>query len=191
MPSDGIISLDNGLYKIWFARNYRAHEPNTILLDNSLASIEPTMPAPLTRRGVVFRMAREVMFFESLFKSNKWIWLFGYIFHASLLLVVLRHLRYFTEPVWGWVELIQPVRTIHLAVRVPHCVVMSGLEPTHLNGAVPATSRRRWFPCWSSSNAACCAWQQNLVTAESRRFQLAGNILRYATFERPIESARE
>ena len=39
MPSDGIISLDNGLYKIWFARNYRAHEPNTILLDNSLASM--------------------------------------------------------------------------------------------------------------------------------------------------------
>jgi acetolactate synthase-1/2/3 large subunit len=39
MPSDGIISLDNGLYKIWFARNYRAHEPNTILLDNSLATM--------------------------------------------------------------------------------------------------------------------------------------------------------
>lgn len=37
-------------------------------------------------------------------------------------------------------------------------------------------------------NAACCAWQQNLVTTEQRRFKLAGNILRYATFGRPLES---
>ena len=68
----------------------------------------PTTPAPVTRSGVVVRMAREVVLFESLFKANKWIWLFGWIFHAALLLVVLRHLRYFTEPVWGWVVLIQP-----------------------------------------------------------------------------------
>ena len=46
--------------------------------------------------------------FESLFKANKWIWLFGWMFHAALLLVLLRHLRYFTQPVWEWVALIQP-----------------------------------------------------------------------------------
>jgi nitrate reductase gamma subunit len=68
----------------------------------------PTMPAPLTQTGVVMRMAREVVFFESLFKSNKWIWLFGWLFHFGLLLVLLRHLRYFTEPVWFWVTWIQP-----------------------------------------------------------------------------------
>ena len=68
----------------------------------------PVTPAPTTRAGVVLRMAREVTLFESLFKANKWIWLFGWIFHFALLLVVLRHLRYFTEPVWGWVALIQP-----------------------------------------------------------------------------------
>jgi len=34
-------------------------------------------PAPTTAGGVVFRIFREVVFFESLFKSNKWIWLFG------------------------------------------------------------------------------------------------------------------
>ena len=68
----------------------------------------PTTPAPKTRVGVVWRMLREVVFFESLFKSNKWIWLFGWMFHAALLLVVLRHLRYFIEPVWGWVVLVQP-----------------------------------------------------------------------------------
>ncbi len=39
MPSDGIIALDNGVYKIWFARNYKAHMPNTILLDNALATM--------------------------------------------------------------------------------------------------------------------------------------------------------
>jgi nitrate reductase gamma subunit len=68
----------------------------------------PTTPAPTTQGGVVLRMGREVALFESLFKSSKWTWLFGWIFHVSLLLVLLRHLRYFTDPVWTWVELIQP-----------------------------------------------------------------------------------
>jgi len=67
-----------------------------------------TTPAPTTRSGVVLRMLREVTLFESLFKSDKWIWLFGYLFHAAMVLVLLRHLRYFTEPVWTWVVLIQP-----------------------------------------------------------------------------------
>ena len=68
----------------------------------------PTTPAPVTRQGVVGRMFREVAFFESLFKSNKWTWLFGWVFHIAMLLVVLRHLRYFTEPVWFWVNWVQP-----------------------------------------------------------------------------------
>lgn len=68
----------------------------------------PTTPAPTTRSGVVLRMAREVGLFESLFKSNKWIWLFGYIFHLGLALVLLRHFRYFIDPVWSWVAMIQP-----------------------------------------------------------------------------------
>jgi nitrate reductase gamma subunit len=68
----------------------------------------PTTPAPVTQSGVVVRMAKEVVFFESLFKSNKWTWLFGWVFHAALLLVLLRHLRYFTEPVWIWVKWVQP-----------------------------------------------------------------------------------
>ncbi len=68
----------------------------------------PTTPAPTTRSGVIFRMAKEVVVFESLFKANKWIWIFGWLFHFGLLLVLLRHLRYFTEPVWFWVDIIQP-----------------------------------------------------------------------------------
>ena len=68
----------------------------------------PTTPSPTTRMGVVVRMAREVVFFESLFKSNKWIWLFGWTFHMSMWLVLARHIRYFTTDVWWWVEIIQP-----------------------------------------------------------------------------------
>ncbi|MDO8208020.1 MAG: respiratory nitrate reductase subunit gamma [Gallionella sp.] len=68
----------------------------------------PTTPAPTTTGGVVLRMTREVVFFESLFKANLWTWALGWLFHFSMLLVLLRHLRYFTDPVWGWVEFIQP-----------------------------------------------------------------------------------
>ena len=68
----------------------------------------PTTPAPLTAAGVRWRMAREVVLFESLFKSNKWTWIFGWLFHVTLLLVVLRHLRYFQEPVWLPVVWVQP-----------------------------------------------------------------------------------
>lgn len=69
----------------------------------------PTMPAPITKQGVVLRMTREIVFFESLFKANKWIWLFGWVFHVAMALVVLRHLRYFTDPVWTVITLIQPI----------------------------------------------------------------------------------
>lgn len=71
----------------------------------------PTTPAPTTAAGVRWRMAREVVLFESLFKSSKWTWIFGWAFHVTLLLVVLRHLRYFQEPVWLPVVLIQPFGT--------------------------------------------------------------------------------
>jgi nitrate reductase gamma subunit len=68
----------------------------------------PTMPAPTTQAGVVFRMSREVVLFESLFKSSKATWLFGWLFHFGLFLDMLRHLRYFIDPIWFWVVIIQP-----------------------------------------------------------------------------------
>jgi nitrate reductase gamma subunit len=68
----------------------------------------PTMPAPLTTGGVVIRILSEVILFKSLFRSNKWIWLFGILFHGALWLVLFRHIRYFTEPVWTVVVLAQP-----------------------------------------------------------------------------------
>jgi nitrate reductase gamma subunit len=68
----------------------------------------PIPPAPTTRGGVALRMLVEVTLFRQLFRSSKWTWLFGWLFHVALLLVLLRHLRYFTEPVWFWVDLVQP-----------------------------------------------------------------------------------
>ena len=59
----------------------------------------PTTPAPTTTTGVVLRMTREVVFFESLFKATKWTWLFGWMFHLALLLAFFRHLRYAMDPV--------------------------------------------------------------------------------------------
>lgn len=68
----------------------------------------PTTPAPATRAGVVLRMLREVALFESLFKSNLWTWALGWLFHVCLALVLLRHVRYFLEPVPALIVAIQP-----------------------------------------------------------------------------------
>ena len=68
----------------------------------------PTTPAPTTQAGVVYRMAKEVVVFESLFKANKWIWVFGWLFHFGMLLVLVRHLRYFINPIPEWLVFIQP-----------------------------------------------------------------------------------
>src|SRR5687767_2219817 len=47
MPEDGIICLDNGVYKIWFARGYQAYLPNTVLLDNALATMGAGLPSAM------------------------------------------------------------------------------------------------------------------------------------------------
>lgn len=47
MPDDGIICLDNGVYKIWFARGYDAYLPNTVLLDNALATMGAGLPSAM------------------------------------------------------------------------------------------------------------------------------------------------
>jgi acetolactate synthase-1/2/3 large subunit len=47
MPEDGIICLDNGVYKIWFARGYTAYLPNTVLLDNALATMGAGLPSAM------------------------------------------------------------------------------------------------------------------------------------------------
>ncbi|MEO1947164.1 MAG: acetolactate synthase large subunit, partial [Methylophilaceae bacterium] len=47
MPEDGIIALDNGIYKVWFARNYHTCRPKTVLLDNALATMGAGLPSAM------------------------------------------------------------------------------------------------------------------------------------------------
>src|SRR3546814_14437209 len=54
MPGDGIICLDNGVYKIWFARGYTAYKPNTVLLDNALAPMGAGLP-PAMMSAMVYQ----------------------------------------------------------------------------------------------------------------------------------------
>ena len=48
VPADGIVTLDNGMYKIWFARNYRTSVANTLLLDNALATMGAGLPSAIS-----------------------------------------------------------------------------------------------------------------------------------------------
>ena len=52
MPDDGIVTLDNGVYKIWFARNYKCYQPNTMLLDNALATMGAGLPSGMAAKLV-------------------------------------------------------------------------------------------------------------------------------------------
>jgi nitrate reductase gamma subunit len=69
---------------------------------------------PHDTKGVIARMALEILFFRSLFRNtrteikdgpkvtygpNLWLWAAGLAFHYSFLTIVLRHLRFFAEPV--------------------------------------------------------------------------------------------
>lgn len=79
---------------------------------------------PSTTAGVIGRMALEVLFFRSLFRNTKmefrsgpkityqwekWLWLAGLAFHYSFLVIVIRHLRFFTEPVPAFVHLTERI----------------------------------------------------------------------------------
>lgn len=59
MPADGILALDNGMYKIWFARNYRTKIANTLLLDNALATMGAGLPSAMM--AALLYPARRVM----------------------------------------------------------------------------------------------------------------------------------
>lgn len=52
VENQGIVALDNGIYKIWFARNYKAHAPNSILLDNALATMGAGLPSAIAAKLV-------------------------------------------------------------------------------------------------------------------------------------------
>jgi nitrate reductase gamma subunit len=99
--------------------------PTTCGQQKSLSWIRSsTFDNPHSTFGVVVRMALEVLFFRSLFRNtkveikpganvvhgpNKWLWLAGLAFHWSFLVIFLRHLRFFTEPVPAFVLKLQAV----------------------------------------------------------------------------------
>lgn len=64
-------------------------------------------PAPKTRGGVVKRLAGDIFLFPQLLQTDRLLWVLGWSFHLLLLLVMLRHLRYFFYPVPPWVEALQ------------------------------------------------------------------------------------
>jgi len=68
----------------------------------------PTTPAPVTQGGVVIRMLQEVLLFKSLYRSDKLLWVLGFAFHYSMLLILIRHFRYVLDPVWSVIDMIQP-----------------------------------------------------------------------------------
>ena len=67
----------------------------------------PTTPAPKTYPGVTVRVAGEVLVFNSLFRADKLLWVGAWAFHIGLVLIILRHLRYFLYPVPDWVMTMQ------------------------------------------------------------------------------------
>jgi nitrate reductase gamma subunit len=83
------------LYRIW----RWAHTPVPLRV--------PITPAPRTRAGVIWRLVGDVLWFPSLFKGDKTLWLGSLFFHGFLWLVLLKHLRFFLYPVPGWVTGIQ------------------------------------------------------------------------------------
>lgn len=63
-------------------------------------------PVPRTRMGVLVRIVRETLFFESLFRASKWTWLFGWVFHYALAVVLLRHLYFVSDPIPSWMAMV-------------------------------------------------------------------------------------
>ncbi|MGI6284568.1 sulfate reduction electron transfer complex DsrMKJOP subunit DsrM [Neomoorella humiferrea] len=99
--------------------------PTTAGQQKSLPWIKASpLENPSSTAGVIGRMALEVLFFRSLLRNTrmemhkgprlayhweKWLWLGGLTFHWSLLVILLRHLRYFTEPVPAFVSWLEDV----------------------------------------------------------------------------------
>lgn len=115
-----VLFIGGFIYRItqWASSPVPFRIPTTCGQEQSLPWIKQNkIDNPSTKFGVFVRMVLEVLFFRSLFRntktelrvdengpkigygSNKWLWLFGLIFHWSLLIILLRHLRLFLEPI--------------------------------------------------------------------------------------------
>ena len=108
---------------------------------------------PSTTWQVIGRMLLEILLFRSLFRNTRleyrkgpkadyapapWLWLFSLAFHYSFLTVLLRHLRFFTEPVPGWIRAVEGLDSL-MEIGLP-IILMSGVV---LLGAVSVLFIRR------------------------------------------------
>jgi len=115
--------------------------PTTCGQQKSLPWIKSSpLESPANAAGVVGRMALEVLFFRSLFRNEKtsfragrpvydgakWLWLAGLAFHWSFLIVGVRHLRFFFEPIPAWVNLVAGLDSL-FEVGVPALFLTDGL----------------------------------------------------------------
>jgi nitrate reductase gamma subunit len=121
-----IIFMGGFIYRIikWARSPVPFRIPTTCGQEKSLPWIKNNpVENPSGRWGVIARMAQEIVLFRSLFRNTdvkiingrpvydgaKWLWFFGLMFHLSLLIVVLRHLRFFTEPVIPFVSMLSAI----------------------------------------------------------------------------------
>ncbi len=108
---------------------------------------------PFTTWQAVRRMILEILLFRSLFRNTRleyrkgpkadyavapWLWLFSLAFHYSFLTVIIRHLRFFSEPVPGWVKFIEGLDSL-MEIGLP-IILISGVV---LLGAVTVLFIRR------------------------------------------------
>ncbi len=109
---------------VWSRSPVPFHIPTTCGQEKSLPWIRNSfLESPPNNAGVIGRMALEVLLFRSLFRNNrvqmvngravyagaKWLWLAGLVFHWSFLIILIRHMRFFLEPVPGVINLISNV----------------------------------------------------------------------------------
>lgn len=125
--------------------------PSTCGQQRSLPWITPAeIDNPFSKKGVIIRMALEVLFFRSLFRNfrfemkegsklsyiwEKWLWLAALAFHWAFLAVVIRHLRFFTEPVPLFVRAVEYLDAF-FRVEAVNDVVAVGLPGVFISGIV-------------------------------------------------------
>jgi len=154
LPYVALIAFVTGfLYRImgWARSAVPFRIPTTCGQQKSLPWIKQNkVDNPTTRVGVVIRMALEILFFRSLFRNTRmrlkegdkityeweiWLWLFALAFHWSFLVVILRHLRFFTEPVPYLVHLLENMDGF-LRVEILYDVIKVGVPGVFISGLV-------------------------------------------------------
>jgi len=138
-----IIFLTGVTYRIvvWAKSPVPFRIPTTCGQQKSLSWIKSnSLENPHNTAGVIGRMALEVFFFRSLFRNSKvelrngnpvyggakWLWLAGLAFHWSFLIIILRHLRFFFEPIPAWINLLASLDGL-FEIGVPTLFLTDGL----------------------------------------------------------------